>query len=396
MSGFNLLLPALVGDERDWKQWIEEWQDRIKEKDKTKEREREVKVRSNGVVPSRLALRLFRFLDIRTLARMSGVNKPLRQIVSHDIIWRPLCLLRWSELEMATRVEEDPFPAWKSCFTRRIAVKETELKDIMEDRELGRCDWYTCSKGHLYMIGECRLPMFLARCPTCGETIGGRHHTMESNNRRLGAVYKEGLKNKKVLVDDVQSVVAGVPASGSSRYGSKDREEKRSQAEKEEKAQLEKQGVAMGELREWLNSAARNPDQILRKIATLEALDPLATFRVLFPFLASIASPDTRRSPSLPEVSKSFDRYVETLFKPLAKDQGTRAVLLGSLEEFAWKTSYPFHLFSSTVKSLQKADVFDSKSLKEWLSAGPGASWLVPARAALGYRNELKDFVKSL
>jgi hypothetical protein len=32
--------------------------------------------------------------------------------------------------------------------------------------------------GHLYVIGECRLPMSMGRCPQCGVSIGGEHHTM--------------------------------------------------------------------------------------------------------------------------------------------------------------------------------------------------------------------------
>ncbi|EFR02412.1 NFX1-type zinc finger-containing protein 1 [Nannizzia gypsea CBS 118893] len=37
--------------------------------------------------------------------------------------------------------------------------------------------WYNCSNGHPFVIGECGMPMELARCPECGASIGGRHHT---------------------------------------------------------------------------------------------------------------------------------------------------------------------------------------------------------------------------
>ncbi|OAL52703.1 hypothetical protein IQ07DRAFT_535610 [Pyrenochaeta sp. DS3sAY3a] len=36
--------------------------------------------------------------------------------------------------------------------------------------------WYNCINGHPFAIGECGMPMQLARCPECGERIGGQNH----------------------------------------------------------------------------------------------------------------------------------------------------------------------------------------------------------------------------
>ncbi|KAH8689897.1 NFX1-type zinc finger-containing protein 1 [Talaromyces proteolyticus] len=36
--------------------------------------------------------------------------------------------------------------------------------------------WYNCANGHPFAIGECGMPMELARCPECGARIGGQHH----------------------------------------------------------------------------------------------------------------------------------------------------------------------------------------------------------------------------
>ncbi|KAF1984925.1 NFX1-type zinc finger-containing protein 1 [Aulographum hederae CBS 113979] len=36
--------------------------------------------------------------------------------------------------------------------------------------------WYNCVNGHPFAIGECGMPMELARCPECGARIGGRDH----------------------------------------------------------------------------------------------------------------------------------------------------------------------------------------------------------------------------
>lgn len=36
--------------------------------------------------------------------------------------------------------------------------------------------WYNCANGHPFAIGECGMPMQLARCPECGAPVGGEHH----------------------------------------------------------------------------------------------------------------------------------------------------------------------------------------------------------------------------
>lgn len=36
--------------------------------------------------------------------------------------------------------------------------------------------WYNCVNGHPFAIGECGMPMQLARCPECGAPVGGQNH----------------------------------------------------------------------------------------------------------------------------------------------------------------------------------------------------------------------------
>ncbi|KAF5659986.1 DNA dependent ATPase DNA helicase B [Fusarium heterosporum] len=36
--------------------------------------------------------------------------------------------------------------------------------------------WYYCENNHPFAIGECGMPMEVARCPECGARIGGTHH----------------------------------------------------------------------------------------------------------------------------------------------------------------------------------------------------------------------------
>lgn len=40
----------------------------------------------------------------------------------------------------------------------------------------GTGHWYTCANGHPFTVGECGMPMQLARCPECGAAVGGQHH----------------------------------------------------------------------------------------------------------------------------------------------------------------------------------------------------------------------------
>ncbi|KAK3400773.1 hypothetical protein B0T20DRAFT_152968 [Sordaria brevicollis] len=44
--------------------------------------------------------------------------------------------------------------------------------------------WYNCENGHPFAIGECGMPMELARCPECNAPIGGQNHTAVSGVTR--------------------------------------------------------------------------------------------------------------------------------------------------------------------------------------------------------------------
>jgi len=162
---------------------------------------------SFGVAGGTVCTIVARFLGVVPSCTLSRVSLHCRQLSSHDSIWKGPACERWSELKLATKVEADPFPAWKSCYARKAGVKETGLNEIME--ELGHCDWYTCPNGHLYVIGECRLPMSMGRCPQCGVRIGGEHHSMLRDNRRLGAVANSTLREKKIAFDEIQTSLSG-------------------------------------------------------------------------------------------------------------------------------------------------------------------------------------------
>lgn len=43
----------------------------------------------------------------------------------------------------------------------------------------------TCPNGHPYYIGDCGQAFTKAKCPECGEEIGGGGHQLLSNNKRM-------------------------------------------------------------------------------------------------------------------------------------------------------------------------------------------------------------------
>ncbi|KXJ96514.1 hypothetical protein Micbo1qcDRAFT_113696 [Microdochium bolleyi] len=58
-------------------------------------------------------------------------------------------------------------------------VSEAELRAVytaMAGELRGTGHWYRCVNGHPFTVGECGMPMQLARCPECGEGVGGSNH----------------------------------------------------------------------------------------------------------------------------------------------------------------------------------------------------------------------------
>lgn len=58
-------------------------------------------------------------------------------------------------------------------------VSDKERRDVLlaMAREFsGSGHWYTCPNGHPFTVGECGMPMEVARCPMCSARIGGSNH----------------------------------------------------------------------------------------------------------------------------------------------------------------------------------------------------------------------------
>ncbi|KAK0710442.1 hypothetical protein B0T21DRAFT_77739 [Apiosordaria backusii] len=67
--------------------------------------------------------------------------------------------------------------------TRYEEVTPEEIEAIKQAMVSGRGGisthsghWYNCENGHPFAIGECGMPMEMARCPECGARIGGTNH----------------------------------------------------------------------------------------------------------------------------------------------------------------------------------------------------------------------------
>lgn len=98
-------------------------------------------------------------------------------------------------LEKAVELCEEPFlgAAMQRQAVERLAklfgkewyeaVSKEELEEIKKAMVSGSRGiathsghWYNCVNGHPFAIGECGMPMQLARCPECGATVGGQSH----------------------------------------------------------------------------------------------------------------------------------------------------------------------------------------------------------------------------
>jgi hypothetical protein len=95
-------------------------------------------------------------------------------------VWKNLCIRYFPE----TRLRRDDHE-WRDCLRRKCLEAPTSFSDLLEEQELGACAWYRCPNGHLYAIGECKLPMVISKCPTCASLVGGADHATLPGNQRL-------------------------------------------------------------------------------------------------------------------------------------------------------------------------------------------------------------------
>ncbi|TKA68558.1 hypothetical protein B0A55_11214 [Friedmanniomyces simplex] len=73
-------------------------------------------------------------------------------------------------------------------------VSTSEMKMVvatMAKESGGTGHWYRCQNSHPFTIGECGMPMQLARCPACGAGIGGHNHQATEGVQAAGDIERE-------------------------------------------------------------------------------------------------------------------------------------------------------------------------------------------------------------
>ena len=85
-----------------------------------------------------------------------------------------------------------------TTFYGTVSTEERMAVITAMSREFtGTGHWYYCQNGHPFTIGECGMPMQLARCPECQAPVGGRNHEITEGVRHANDI--EGrLENLRV------------------------------------------------------------------------------------------------------------------------------------------------------------------------------------------------------
>ncbi|UKZ79237.1 hypothetical protein TrVFT333_006987 [Trichoderma virens FT-333] len=72
---------------------------------------------------------------------------------------------------------------------RPVTAEEMRAVYNAMSKELrGTGHWYTCENNHPFTIGECGMPMEMARCPECGARIGGHDHEAVEGTRHAAEI----------------------------------------------------------------------------------------------------------------------------------------------------------------------------------------------------------------
>uniref|UniRef100_A0A1I8G8T5 RZ-type domain-containing protein n=1 Tax=Macrostomum lignano TaxID=282301 RepID=A0A1I8G8T5_9PLAT len=93
------------------------------------------------------------------------------------------------------------------------AMPHDTLFEVMTNVDIGmsKTAAFQCPKGHLYFVGECKLPMETSACPDCGSKIGGTHHRPEDGNEQ----YTAGDRTSKGFVSTgIPEPVRNLPSCG--------------------------------------------------------------------------------------------------------------------------------------------------------------------------------------
>ncbi|KAF0316248.1 nf-x1 finger and helicase domain-containing protein [Colletotrichum asianum] len=83
-------------------------------------------------------------------------------------------------------------------------VSNDELRSVYKamSKEFGGTGhWYYCVNIHPFTIGECGMAMETARCPECGEPVGGQSHQFAEGVQRANDIEEVGSNRRRVNLD---------------------------------------------------------------------------------------------------------------------------------------------------------------------------------------------------
>lgn len=121
-------------------------------------------------------------LNMRAVERLTDVDdtcaRHLKKSDAH------IDHLRRTRLDLVDEAQTDPLEsvAKEAREVRRMlreGVSSSEMRMVvaaMQKEFGGTGHWYRCANGHPFTVGECGMPMQLARCPECGAGVGGQGH----------------------------------------------------------------------------------------------------------------------------------------------------------------------------------------------------------------------------
>ncbi|KAH8600108.1 hypothetical protein B0O99DRAFT_503550 [Bisporella sp. PMI_857] len=118
-----------------------------------------------------------------------SANKGLESAATHVEVAKKLledakevCKRPFHNAESLRAAVEESMRLMRKQWYEKVTAEEVEaIKAAMVSGSRGLAShsghWYNCVNGHPFAIGECGMPMELARCPECGAQVGGQNHT---------------------------------------------------------------------------------------------------------------------------------------------------------------------------------------------------------------------------
>ncbi|KAH7349638.1 AAA domain-containing protein [Plectosphaerella cucumerina] len=114
----------------------------------------------------------------QTLVGESAPDQSLRELGEAEVqLAREVLELRPSTRNLQSQVDALEKSFLDTFYSPVTAEERLAVYKAMSQEFLGTGHWYTCEQGHPFTVGECGMPMELARCPECGGAVGGQHHT---------------------------------------------------------------------------------------------------------------------------------------------------------------------------------------------------------------------------